>query len=174
MPQWQIIGTVPGQAMGSRRRSTSDLERANDMAQVESQEFQESCEPPLRLLSRSSPLHRHGLPRQLGLAGSSRPMWRSLCQPFRSAPLEPAKEAANDFDRRCRNQRPSAGLLISSQANHESEASWSPHMADRPTSPYAARRQNLSSRYRFRDSDPVVHDSAAANVAAAYNQAGGD
>ena len=31
-----------------------------------------------------------------------------------------------------------------------------------------------SSRYRFRDSDPVVHDSAAANVAAAYNQAGGD
>jgi SAM-dependent methyltransferase len=32
----------------------------------------------------------------------------------------------------------------------------------------------LSSRYRFRDSDPVVHDSAAANVAAAYNQAGGD
>jgi len=47
-------------------------------------------------------------------------------------------------------------------------------MADRPTSPYAARRQNLSSRYRFRDSDPVVHDSAAANVAAAYNQAGSD
>jgi hypothetical protein len=32
----------------------------------------------------------------------------------------------------------------------------------------------LSSRYRFRHSDPVVHDSAAANVAAAYNQAGGD
>jgi hypothetical protein len=32
----------------------------------------------------------------------------------------------------------------------------------------------LSTRYRFRDSDPVVHDSAAANVAAAYNQAGGD
>jgi len=32
----------------------------------------------------------------------------------------------------------------------------------------------LSSRYRFRDSEPVVHDSAAANVAAAYNQAGGD
>jgi hypothetical protein len=32
----------------------------------------------------------------------------------------------------------------------------------------------LSSRYRFRDSDPVVHDSAAANVAVAYNQAGGD
>jgi hypothetical protein len=31
-----------------------------------------------------------------------------------------------------------------------------------------------SSRYRFRDSDPVVHDSVAANVAAAYNQAGGD
>jgi SAM-dependent methyltransferase len=32
----------------------------------------------------------------------------------------------------------------------------------------------LSSRHRFRDSDPVVHGSAAANVAAAYNQAGGD
>jgi hypothetical protein len=32
----------------------------------------------------------------------------------------------------------------------------------------------LSSQYRFRDSDPVVHDSVAANVAAAYNQAGGD
>ena len=32
----------------------------------------------------------------------------------------------------------------------------------------------MSSRYRFRHSDPVVHDSAAANVAAAYNQAGGD
>src|ERR1700730_8591773 len=33
---------------------------------------------------------------------------------------------------------------------------------------------NLSSRNRFRDPDPVVHDGAAANVAAAYNQAGGD
>jgi SAM-dependent methyltransferase len=32
----------------------------------------------------------------------------------------------------------------------------------------------LSPWYRFRDSDPAVHDSAAANVAAAYNQAGGD
>jgi hypothetical protein len=32
----------------------------------------------------------------------------------------------------------------------------------------------LSSQYRFRISDPVVHDSAAADVAAAYNQAGGD
>ena len=32
----------------------------------------------------------------------------------------------------------------------------------------------MSSRYRFRDPELVVHDSAAANVAAAYNQAGGD
>jgi hypothetical protein len=42
--------------MGSRRRqqSTTDLERATDMAQIESQESQESCEPPLRPLSRSS------------------------------------------------------------------------------------------------------------------------
>ena len=32
----------------------------------------------------------------------------------------------------------------------------------------------MSSRYRFHDSDPLVHDSAAANVAAAYNQAGGN
>jgi hypothetical protein len=42
--------------MGSRRRqqSTTDLERANDMAQIESQESQESCEPPLRPRSRSS------------------------------------------------------------------------------------------------------------------------
>jgi hypothetical protein len=42
--------------MGSRRRqqSTADHERANDMAQVESHESQESCEPPLRPLSRSS------------------------------------------------------------------------------------------------------------------------
>ena len=67
--------------------------------------------------------------------------------------------------------------MISSQANHESEASWWPHTAERTPSPYAAWRQKLfsrSSRYRFRDSDPVVHVSAAANVAAAYNQAGGD
>ena len=32
----------------------------------------------------------------------------------------------------------------------------------------------MSSRFRSRDSEPVVHDCAAANVAAAYNQAGGD
>jgi SAM-dependent methyltransferase len=32
----------------------------------------------------------------------------------------------------------------------------------------------LSSRYRFRDSELVVHDGAAVNVVAAYNQAGGD
>jgi SAM-dependent methyltransferase len=32
----------------------------------------------------------------------------------------------------------------------------------------------LSSRYRFRDSELVVRDDAATNVAAAYNQAGGD
>ena len=32
----------------------------------------------------------------------------------------------------------------------------------------------MSSRYQFRDPDPVAHDSAAAIVAAAYNQAGGD
>jgi SAM-dependent methyltransferase len=64
--------------------------------------------------------------------------------------------------------------MISSQANHESEASWWPHTAEQTPSPYAAWRQNLSSRYRFRDSNPVVHDSAAANVAVAYNQAGGD
>ena len=44
------------QAMGLKRRqqSTADLEKANDMAQIESQESQESCEPPLRPLSRSS------------------------------------------------------------------------------------------------------------------------
>jgi hypothetical protein len=64
--------------------------------------------------------------------------------------------------------------MISLQVNHESEASWSPHTADHNPSPDAESRQNLSSRYRFRHSDPVVHDSAAANVAAAYNQAGGD
>jgi SAM-dependent methyltransferase len=64
--------------------------------------------------------------------------------------------------------------MISSQANYESEASWSPHTAEHTPSPNAAWRQNLSSRYRFHDSEPVVHDSAAANVAAAYNQAGGD
>jgi hypothetical protein len=42
--------------MGSRRRlqSTIDLERANDMAQFESIESQDSCEPPLRHLSSSS------------------------------------------------------------------------------------------------------------------------
>ena len=32
----------------------------------------------------------------------------------------------------------------------------------------------MSNRYLFRGSDPVVHDSAAPNVAAAYNQAGSD
>ena len=35
-------------------------------------------------------------------------------------------------------------------------------------------RHNLSSRCQFRDPDPVAHDSAAAIVAVAYNQAGGD
>ena len=42
--------------MGSRRRqqSTTDLERENDMAQIESMESQEFCEPPLRPQSRSS------------------------------------------------------------------------------------------------------------------------
>jgi SAM-dependent methyltransferase len=64
--------------------------------------------------------------------------------------------------------------MISSQVNHESEASWSSHTADHNPSPDAPWRDNLSSRYRFRLSDPVVHDSAAANVAVAYNQAGGD
>jgi SAM-dependent methyltransferase len=73
-----------------------------------------------------------------------------------------------------RSQRPSSGLTVSSQVNHESESPWSPHTADYNPSPDAEWRQNLSRQYRFRDSDPVVHDSAAANVAVAYNQAGGD
>ncbi|HZM07932.1 MAG TPA: class I SAM-dependent methyltransferase, partial [Methylocella sp.] len=64
--------------------------------------------------------------------------------------------------------------MISSQASHESEASWSPHTADHTQSPSAERRQNLSSQYRFRDPELMVHDSGAAKVAAAYNQAGGD
>jgi hypothetical protein len=63
--------------------------------------------------------------------------------------------------------------MISSQAGHESEGSWSLHTADNIQSPSAERRQNLSSRYRF-DPELMVHDGAAANVAAAYNQAGGD
>src|SRR5580704_4257245 len=73
-----------------------------------------------------------------------------------------------------RSQQPSSGLAVSSQVNVESEPSRSPHTADPTPNPYAAWKQNLSSRYRFRDSDPVGHDSAAANVAVAYNQAGGD
>ncbi len=64
--------------------------------------------------------------------------------------------------------------MISSQANHESEASWWPHTAEQAPSPYAAWRQNLSQPISIPHSDPVVHVSAAANVAAAYNQAGGD
>lgn len=34
--------------------------------------------------------------------------------------------------------------------------------------------KHLSSRYRLRDSSPVIQDITAANVAVAYNQAGGD
>ena len=132
------------EAMGSRRRrqSTSDLERQTTWHRLNLKSFGKSCEPPLRLLSRSSPLHRYGLPPQLGRAGSNRPMWRSLCRPFRSAPPKPAKAAANDFGGRRRNQRPSAGLMISSKANRESEASWSPHTAEPTASPCAARRQS--------------------------------
>jgi hypothetical protein len=64
--------------MGSRRRlqSTIDLERANDMAQIESVESQDSCESPLRQLSNSSLLFigtdSHGnwvLKDQAGLCG---------------------------------------------------------------------------------------------------------
>jgi len=59
-------------------------------------------------------------------------------------------------------------------AGHPRERGFTGTRLTTPPSPYATRRQNLSSRYRFHDSDPVVHDSAAANVAAAYNQAGGN
>jgi SAM-dependent methyltransferase len=34
--------------------------------------------------------------------------------------------------------------------------------------------EHLSDRYRFQNSNTLIHDGAAANVAAAYNQAGGD
>jgi hypothetical protein len=64
--------------------------------------------------------------------------------------------------------------MISSQASHKIEAAWSPHTADHTRSPSAERRENVSSRHRFRDSELIVHDGAAANVAAVYNQAGGD
>jgi hypothetical protein len=64
--------------------------------------------------------------------------------------------------------------MISPQVDLESGASWSPHMADHNPSPDAAWRRKLSSRYRYRDPGPVVRDSGAAIVAAAYNQAGGD
>ena len=47
-------------------------------------------------------------------------------------------------------------------------------MADRNPNLYAVWRQNSSSRYRLRDPDPTGDDGAVANVAAAYNQAGGD
>jgi hypothetical protein len=58
MPQWAHYRHVPGPRNGFEASTAfdSDLERANDMAQIESQESQESCEPPLRPLSRSSSL----------------------------------------------------------------------------------------------------------------------
>jgi hypothetical protein len=53
-----IIGTAPGPSNGFEASTAieSDRERANDMAQIESQESQEPFEPPLRPLSRSSSL----------------------------------------------------------------------------------------------------------------------
>jgi len=47
-----VIGTVPGPSNGFEA-PTTDPERANDMAQIQTKESQESCEPPLRPLSRS-------------------------------------------------------------------------------------------------------------------------
>jgi hypothetical protein len=109
--------------MGSRRhlQSTIDLERANDMAQIESMESQDSCEPPLRHLSSSSLLfigtdsHGNWVVRdQAGLCGG---LFINLSEALRFAMLEngrrpravimvpgilelsidePAKAAAND------------------------------------------------------------------------------
>ena len=47
-----VIGTVPGPSNGFEA-PTTDPERADDMAQIQAKESQESCEPPLRPLSRS-------------------------------------------------------------------------------------------------------------------------
>ena len=74
-----IISARPrAQAMGSvsRQQSTADLERANTMAQINSMEFEDPCEPPLRPQSRSSLFFigtdRHGnwvVRDQVGLCG---------------------------------------------------------------------------------------------------------
>ena len=48
-----VIGTVPGPSNEFEAPAT-DPERADDMAQIQAKESPESCEPPLRPLSRSS------------------------------------------------------------------------------------------------------------------------
>ena len=54
------------------------------------------------------------------------------------------------------------------------EAPWSPHMADQSESLCCMEAKLVQPISIPPVSHPVVHDSAAANVAAAYNQAGGD
>jgi hypothetical protein len=61
--------------------------------------------------------------------------------------------------------------MNSSQANRRERLHGRHTRLTTLPSPYPVRRQNSSSQYQFRISDPVVHDSAAADVAAAYNQA---
>ena len=164
------------------------------MARIESQESQESCEPPLRPLSRSSLFFIGTDSRgnwvvrdQAGLCGgffinhsealrfamleNGRRPWAVIMVPgilefSIGGRTKQSPRIRRALSKPRRSQRPSSGLTVSSQVNHQSEASWSPHTADHNPSPDAEWRQNLSSQYRFRASDPVVHDSMAANVAA--------
>ena len=144
--------------MGSRRRqqSTTDLERATDMAQIKfkvSGKLRASLATSVEIVSllfigtdsRGNWVVRD----QAGLCGG---LFINRSEALRFAMLEngrrpravimfpgkfefsiggPAKAAANDSTGVAkRDQRPSAGLMISSQVNHESEALWSPHTAE--------------------------------------------
>ena len=67
-------------------------------------------------------------------------------------------KAANDFDRRCRNKRPSPVLMIPSQANHESETSWSPHTADHTQVPVLHGGKPVPSRRSILKSAPAYEE----------------
>ena len=147
---YAAIGTLSARyrtkAMGpvSRQQSTADLERANDMAQIESMESEDPCEPPLRPQSRSSLFFigtdRHGnwvVRDQVGLCGG---LFVNRSEALRFAMLEnghrpqavmivpgilefsvdgPAKAAGNDSTGVAKTNR---RVLASSR---------SPHTADR-------------------------------------------
>jgi hypothetical protein len=68
-------------------RSLKASEYGTDTLFGVSQSFRASSTRPIKIISR---VHRYGSPRQLGSARSGRSIWRSICQPRRSAPLRNA------------------------------------------------------------------------------------